>query len=95
MILIIPAVPSGSYFAEGFVMISMFSITLAGICSSISEASKIEGLPSTKTVKFEFPRKLTFPSISTLTDGTFSKTSTAVPLAAVICLLTGITFLSI
>ena len=85
IILIIPAVPSGSYFAEGLVIISIFLIAFAGICFNKSLALTGDGRPSTKTVKPELPLKVTFPSISTFIDGTFSKTSAAVPPLALIC----------
>ena len=94
MILMIPDTPSGSNFAEGFVTISMFSIELAGICCKASFGSIIVGLPSINNVKLPLPLNSTFPSISTFTDGTFSKTSTAEPDIAVFCSLTFITFLS-
>ena len=93
--MIIPEVPSGSYFAEGFVIISILSIVLAGICSRASDGSSTDGLPSINKVKFELPLRETFPSISTLTEGAFSKISTAVPDVAVNCSLTLIIFLSI
>ena len=48
-----------------------------------------------RTVKFPLPRRLTLPSMSTSTEGTFSRTSTAVPEVAVVCWLTLMTFLSI
>jgi len=78
-ILMIPAPPSASNLAEAFVMISIFSTAAAGILSRASCGSSTEGLPSIITVKFELPRRETFPSISTSTEGTFSRISTAVP----------------
>jgi len=95
IILIIPETPSGSYFADGFVTISILSIVLAGICCSASLGSSIVGRPSINNEKLPLPRSLTLPSISTLTDGTFSRTSTAEPEIEVLCPLTLITFLSI
>ena len=80
----IPAMPSGSYLAEGFVIISICSIVFAGICCRASLPSSTLGRPSIKTVKLELPRKLTFPSISTLTEGVFSKASIAEPPAELI-----------
>ena len=75
----IPATPSGSYFAEGLVMISMVSMLLAGICCRASEPCKMLGRPSMSTVNEELPRKLTLPSMSTWTEGVFSKAVTAEP----------------
>ncbi len=76
--------PFASYFAEGLVIISILSIELAGICCRASLPSKGLGLPSIKTIKFSDPLSETFPSISVVTEGTFSKTSTAVAPAAII-----------
>ncbi len=67
--LIIPAVPSGSYLADGFVTTSMLSIELAGICVRTSELlmpASPDGLPSIKKVTFVFPRKATVPSAQQL-----------------------------
>ena len=74
-----PAVPSGLYFAEGFVIISIDLIELAAVCCRTSCASIIDGRPSINTVKLPLPLRLTFPSISTVTEGTFSSTSAALP----------------
>jgi len=93
--LMIPAMPSGSYLAEGLVMISMFSMAEAGSCRKASLPESTLGLPSIRTVKLEEPLSETFPSISTSTEGVFSSTSTAVPPAALMSWLTLITFLSI
>ena len=38
-----------------------------------------DGLPSIKILTFSFPRKLTFPSTSTDTEGIFESTSLTVP----------------
>ena len=91
----IPLTPSASYLADGFVIISISWIEFAGINFKASVTSKFVGLLSINNVKLEFPLKLTFPSISTLIDGTFSNTSTADSEAVVFRLLTSITFLSI
>ena len=72
MILMMPDIPSGSYLAEGFVINSILSILLAGICCKIAALLLpviLEGFPSIKTVTFPLPRKLIFPSISTETLG--------------------------
>ena len=78
----IPAVPSGSYLAEGFVMSSIDSIAEAGIEVRTSELlmpSSPVGLPSTRKLILLLPRSITVPSISTVTDGIFSRTSSALP----------------
>ena len=54
-----------------------------------------EGLPSTRNLMFEFPRILTFPSASTVTEGILLKTSVAVPPCETILFSTLKTFLSI
>ncbi len=95
MMFIIPPVPSGSYFTDGFVIISMFWIVLAGVCLSTSLGSRTVGFPSIKTVNPVLPRNDTFPSISTRMEGTFSNTSTADIEAEVSSCPTEITFLSI
>ena len=66
--------PLASNFAEGLVMISTLAIASAGIWSSVI----VVGLPSTNICGVAL-RKLTLPSISTFTEGTFFITSTAVP----------------
>ena len=91
----IPLTPSASYLADGFVIISISCIAFAGINFKASVTSRFVGLLSINNVKLEFPLKLTFPSISTLIEGTFSNTSTADSEAVVFKLLTSITFLSI
>ena len=81
-ILIIPLMPSGSYFAEGLVITSTDSMALAGMPESTPAlpAPLIPlGLPSIKMVTFPLPRKLILPSISTLTVGTCANTSLAEP----------------
>ena len=94
-ILMMPAIPSGSYFTEGLVIISMFWMADEGICFRASLPLSTLGRPSIKTVKLDEPRRLTFPSISTSTEGVFSSTVIAVPPAALMSLVTLITFLSI
>ena len=91
----IPAAPSGSYLAEGLVIISMFSIVADGICFSSSLGSSWVGLPSMSTLKFELPRRVTLSWMSTLTEGTLRSASTAVPEVALGRLLTLTTCLSI
>jgi len=73
----------------------MFSIELAGICSNASAGSNIDGRPSINTLKLLLPRRLTLPSISTVTEGIFSRMSIAVPELAEKFSPTLITFLSI
>ncbi len=82
--------PEASNFAEGFVIISILSISSAGISSRV----KVVGRPSIKICGFAF-RRVTFPSISTFTEGTFLITSTAVPPTLVRLLSTLNTFRSI
>ena len=81
-ILIIPPTPSGSYFAEGFVIISTFSIMEAEIFST-SPLLPLPVLPlrfpSMRIVTFASPAIDTTPSISTSTDGIFLKTSDPEP----------------
>ena len=80
-----PAIPSGSYFAEGLVITSIRSMALAGICSkkAFSVAPVIpEGLPSMRICTFDDPLKEMLPSISTETEGTLTSNSLAVPPAA-------------
>ena len=73
----------------------MFSMDVAGICCNAVFASRMVGLQSIKTVKLPLPLKLTFQSMSTVTEGMFYKTSTAVPDSEVMFSLTFMTFLSI
>ena len=64
-ILIIPEVPSGSYFAEGFVTTSILSIAFAGNASNTfapSFPTRVLGRPSIKIVTLASPRRLIFPS---------------------------------
>ena len=92
-----PAVPSASYFEEGFVMTSTCSMLLAGSCCKIFARLSLvrpEGFPSIKIVTFSLPRRLTFPSISTLTDGIFCSTSLTFPPTLIKFLSTLYTFLS-
>ena len=58
-----PAIPSGSYFAEGDVMTSTLSISDAGILStSFDPAPVLLGRPFTSILTLEFPRSATSPS---------------------------------
>ena len=70
-----------SYFAEGFVIISIRSMVLAGICSkfvTLSTPPIPEILPFI-IIKGFFPLMVKFPSISTCTPGIFFIKSAAVP----------------
>lgn len=78
----IPAVPSASYLAEGEVITSTFSIASAGNWRKASvefKPTSPDGLPLINIRTLSFPRKETFPSTSTETDGTLSNTSLTVP----------------
>ena len=81
-ILMIPADPSASYFADGDVITSTVLIISAGICfkaSVILEAIIVDGLLLINTFTFVEPRKEGLPSKSTESIGTFFKTSVASP----------------
>ena len=71
--------PDASNFADGLVIISTVEMASAGICSNVM----VVGLPSTNICGAAL-RRVTLPSISTLTLGTFFITSTAVPPVLVI-----------
>jgi len=76
----IPAIPSGSYFADGFGTTSMRSITFADSVFryAASWVPRIGvGRPLIWMTTFSLPRRLTLPSTSTCTDGTFSSSSLA------------------
>ena len=76
----IPALPSASYRAEGFVITSTLSSASAEIVRSASAIfTAFEGFPSIRIFTLSFPRRLTFPSPSTVTEGTLSSTSLADP----------------
>ena len=80
--LMIPPIPSGSYFAEGLLITSTRSIMAAGILSTMARRSPCVrplGLPSISTFTFWSPRRLILPSISTSTEGIFFNASDAVP----------------
>ncbi|CAI8162612.1 MAG: Uncharacterised protein [Flavobacteriales bacterium UBA4585] len=80
--LIIPAVPSGSYFALGFVITSIFSTLFPGkLCKSAVRSSPVkrEGRPSIIIRTALDPRRVMFPSRSNSTDGMFSRMSVAEP----------------
>ena len=81
--------PLASNFAEGLVINSTLCMASAGIWSIVN----VVGLPSTK-ICGALLRKVTLPSTSTLTVGTFLKTSVAVPPAETIFFSTLKTFLS-
>jgi hypothetical protein len=90
--LMMAAVPSGLYFAEGLVITSIFSMASAGICSSdiarLALFMRFDGLPLTSTSTFSLPRRLTLPSMSTCTDGMFSSRPVAAPVALMMSLPT-------
>ena len=93
----IPPPPSASYRADGFVITSTFSTASAGNNFSASATfipAKPEGFPSINIFTFSFPRSATFPSVSTVTEGTLSKTSLTVPPLTIISLPTLYTLLS-
>jgi hypothetical protein len=73
-----PAVPSGSFFADGFLETSTRDTVLAGSCArklpSCSPSSG-EERPLICTTTFWFPRRLTLFVPSTSTDGTLGSTS--------------------
>ncbi len=80
--LIIPAEPSASYFADGDVITSTVLIISAGICfkaSAMLDAIIVEGLLLINTFTLEDPRNEGLPSKSTDNMGTFFKTSVASP----------------
>ena len=75
-----PAIPSGSYLADGLAITSMRSMVFAGsvLRYDASCAPRIGvGRPLIWTTTFSLPRRLTLPSMSTCTDGTFSSSSLA------------------
>ena len=95
--LIIPAVPSGLYLAEGLVMTSTCLISSAGIISSMSawlSAVSPDAFPLIQTVTLEFPRNETDPSLSTSTDGILASKSLADPPSDAISCVASKTFLS-
>ena len=80
--LMIPALPSASYLADGEVITSTVLIISAGICfkaSAILDAKIVDGLLLINTLIFEEPLKEGFPSRSTDNIGTFLSTSVASP----------------
>ena len=82
----IPPTPSGSYFADGFVITSTFSTILTWILSTtprLFEPVSPERFPSIKMVTLASPAIDTSPSMSTSTVGTFLRRSNPVPPAAV------------
>ncbi len=86
----IPAVPSASYRADGFVITSTFSIASPGNClsASVGIPESAAGFPLIKIRTDSLPLRLIFPSISTLTEGTLSRTSVTDPPLTVISLPT-------
>ena len=84
----IPAEPSAENLAEGLSITSIRSMLSAGICWSISpRLSEVrpDDLPLIHTSTLVLPRNETLPSLSTSTDGMFSRTSEAVAPALLIC----------
>ena len=81
MILMIPAVPSASYFADGLVITSTFSIISAVIDPSAppSVSARTDGLPLIRICTPLLPLRVTAPSILTSTEGTLFNTSKALP----------------
>ncbi len=82
IILIIPALPSASYFAVGVVTTSTSLIWSAGMAFSAlatSDEKSVEGFPLMSICIFDEPRRLTLPSKSTDSNGTRLNTSDASP----------------
>jgi len=80
----IPVIPSASYFAEGLLMISIDLIIFEGMRSRDDAGSVLkipDGFPLTRNTMLLFPRMLTLPSLSTVTDGMFFSISLTVPLS--------------
>ena len=78
IIFITPPEPSASYFADGFVITSILSISSADMDFNASAKlpdSSPEGRPLIKNLIFLLPRIETLPSISTSTMGTFDNIS--------------------
>ena len=77
-----PPAPSGSYFEEGFVMISIFSIIDALIFPTsplLPEPVLPDFFPSIRTVTFSSPDKEIVPSMLTSMFGICRKTSVPEP----------------
>src|SRR6478672_7317929 len=86
LILITPEFPAASYFAEGLVIISIWSNEEAGMFFNKLARSAGErklGFPSSITFTPALPLRLIFPLLSTVTPGDFSNTSSAVAPALV------------
>ena len=58
---IIPLIPSGLYFADGFVINSPLFTVEEGSCFNICAVDKFDGFPSINTRTFSFPLKLIVP----------------------------------
>ena len=58
IILMIPLIPSGLYFAEGFVINSICLIEAEGICCNNCSTETFEGFPSISTRTLLFPLML-------------------------------------
>ncbi|WP_249117387.1 MULTISPECIES: hypothetical protein [Prevotellaceae] len=83
MMLSIPATPSASYLAPGFVMTSIFLTVEAGMVLIISVGLlliMVFGLPFTYTLKSVLPFTFTTSFPSTVTIGTFRSISNSVML---------------
>ena len=84
MILIIPLIPSGLYFAEGLVINSICLMDVEGICFNNWATGTLLNLPSTITRTFSLPLKLILPLCwSTFTEGILFIISLAVAPAVV------------
>ena len=68
--------------ADGLVITSILSMVFAGICcntAALFAPIRLDGLPFIRIRTFSDPRRLTFPSISTCSDGICCISSLAVP----------------
>ena len=79
--LIMPPVPSESYFASGLVTMSILCTLATGMLPS---PSSDVGTPSTKNRTLPLPRMDTCPLLSMLTEGDPLSTSSTEPVAALI-----------
>ena len=80
--LMIPAIPSGSYLAPGLVITSTSAMLAAGMLRKsdfTSPPAMVDGFPSIMRFTWELPRRLTLSSMSTSTPGTWRRTSMADP----------------
>ena len=80
--LMMPPAPCALYRAEGLVMTSIFSMSLAGICCRRilrASAFMLAGRLLSHICTDETPRRVMLPSTSTSTPGAFCSASAAVP----------------